>query len=77
VIPIYPKPHNEEQRNSNARFVRLDWVEGIADKSLNLKLSAEQIIDKVAERAFSIQLVRAMIEGLKTNKLNFYMRLVK
>lgn len=52
-------------------------MESIARKSLNLEVSAEQVVDRVVERGFGIQLAKGIVEGLRSNKLGFYFRLAK
>jgi hypothetical protein len=76
VQPIFPEASTEEQRNCNARYLYFRWLDQISQGySNNLAMTPEQFYNRLISRSLTIQLVKLVLEGLRTNKLNFYFRL--
>ena len=65
--PIFTAPKCENERNINAKYIRLDWLE---DSLLTGVLSPLEFISAIKERVFALSLVSFISENFK--KLSFY-----
>jgi hypothetical protein len=65
--PVFSHPQNESERNINAKYIKVDWLE---DSFLTGVISPMDLINTIKERVFSLMLLAYISENIK--KLGFF-----
>lgn len=68
--PVFSHPKNEKERNINAKYVRVDWLEDVLLTNL---LKPLDFINKIKERIFSLSLVNFIKCNMKKVNYFFYL----
>lgn len=67
VKPVFAHPKNESQRNMNAKFVRVNWLEG---SLLTGILTPSNLVSTIKQRLFSLMLIDHIKDSIK--KIGFF-----
>ena len=67
VKPVFAQPKNENERNLNAKYVRVNWLE---DCLLTGVISPLDFVNVIKERVFTLVLIDYLTEKMK--KMDFF-----